>query len=171
MAIAIEEILDIFLPSDQPSFVVNTAVNEVAIVPSANNDPPLSGRDQLTGFPIANFIPIDNVLILGAGVTLPFCFDVSTENLVLQLWWFDVTGIIGPFPAAELIIPNANQEIPLNIFSPWGGGGVNSPDNAHLCAYIINGKISMINAPAALNGSTQHLRPWVRIKHNLQLSA
>jgi hypothetical protein len=151
-------------------FTVNTAVNEVSIPVG-----PTTILEDVFGFNY--FKRMDSPLLLEAGIMLPYSFGLSTEPVYIALDWLDDAGV-GEFSAAAFTIPAGPCSISFSggsspgLFLPHPGLGLGSispwAGKARLRMTVITGKVSMINAPAALTGDFKVI-PWVRLQHSFAL--
>lgn len=117
----------------------------------------------------------DNVILDEVRVNIPFGFGQGTDRHNIELQWLNSIG--GSFPiaelatAGELTIPDLCTPLKfenglfLSIPKAPGGTGklVLFPSNVSL-------NVSMINAPALLNGDTLKVQYHLVIRHTLPLT-
>jgi hypothetical protein len=174
------EILDILmLNSDaSPSFVVDTskAGDGVAIAHAAAGVMFNNAGNYV-------FSAIDNFIILSCGYVLPENFVMAksiagslTVGLVLYCKGETTSTIylLSQFGGSggSLLLPLENYEIPINNFiSMKDNFGSGAPENFALMAALTTGqKVSMTGIPSALNTTTQKIKVFVKILHNISLS-
>lgn len=185
------EIIDILTlyPTRAPSFVVDIdAVNGyVAVDPFEPVDP--SDAAAFNGSLRRKFRVGDNFTILSAGFRLPESFTVATgqeefanieNNLIFSI--IDVDNIIYDIPslgvgaagAAPVHIPLENYEISIGSFIDVGKcsfEGAYLSKQFYIGLSVSNLNISMRTIPAALDGLTMRVYPFVKILHNFPLIA
>lgn len=177
------EQIDIFTPkfTDCPSFVVNNAVNFVPVTMMAIEKEMYSGDSKRV------FTNADAMIILSVGYFIPERFvlwnyeNVAGEQLTnphihLRLkentgvfWDVDGFGSGGkmplPFPNYEFSIGGFISPIDLGLtgtsFEIYCRFGADSNDRL---------QISMVDVPAALNGTTFYIVPFVKVLHTLSLT-
>jgi len=164
--------LEILAIAVAPTFVVNTAANEVAInMPSAS--PATYGTFQNAVFiPRSYFGPKDHYTIKSIWLRLPYCFTMSTGICSIQLALKNA-GLLPWQPIAELgfdgqlYIPEPDVEIALDIRCEW-----NPPIDTIRAAIVLTKlllNVSMVGVPAALNGTTQEVQFGLKILHTLDM--
>jgi hypothetical protein len=170
------------------SFTVNNAVNEVV----------LSGGGLGTGAHIygvpnydgsVSFAKIqakDSITILSLGLMVPYSFVQSAMASLSFGYW--ATDGIGPalfnpipeinIPTGDVPIPFYNYEMSIGTYVPWPVPASGNPGGNYayyyLCSFfppIATAKVSMIGAPASLNGVVITPVPFVKIQHTLPLLA
>ena len=181
------EFIEIMQPriSDCPKFTVNNAVN---FVPVTNM---LAESVFYSGSSYSVFTTADNLIILSAGYFIPENFvlwnmedasGVKEPTIQLRLRLKENTGtfwdIRGFGSGGTLPIPFPNYEISL-------GGFVNTKDlGLNQTTYQLTGimnydsttatpdrmQISMVNVPAALNGTIFYIVPFVKVMHSILLT-
>lgn len=155
------EILTLSAPI--PSFVVNTAVNEVAVVlPAANSL-------FVNAMPFAYLIPKDHLVLKSITLRLPYCFTMSTGiGRVSFLWYTFGTGLVRPIfeigAYGFLSIPEPDQEILLDTKIEWLPSDLTVRAAIQLSTLNLN--VSMVGVPASLNGTTQEIQIALKILHN-----
>lgn len=177
------ERIDIFSPklTDCPSFVVNNAVNFVPVTSMAIEKVMYSGDGKRI------FTNADSMIILSTGYFIPERFvlwnyeNVAGEQLTnphLELRLKENTGVFWdvfgfgsggimpiPFPNYEFSIGGFISPIELGLsavtFELFCRFGADSTDRL---------QISMVDVPAALNGLTFYIVPFVKVLHTLSLS-
>lgn len=159
-------------------FTVNTAVKAVDIVPIA------------IGAPLKNpgglfqFDPQDNILIKSVAVGLPYCFSMAADRCSLTLLYWDellqVAAYIPNFGTdGKVWLFSENVEIDLTTFFKWPvslaplpfiylmasmGLHINPPDTGNSLM-----SVSMVNAPAILNGDVLPVLAYLKIIHTLPI--
>lgn len=116
----------------------------------------------------------DNFLVLSVGITLPYLFGFADRCPCVQLGWIDSIGGTGVFSLGaldgRLRLPLENYELAMNtvLAYPVPSNSIKLYLNIHGEGYDPNTniRISMINAPAALNGVTLPVTAWMKIVHN-----
>lgn len=175
------EVIEVLSPfyDNRPVFTVNTAVNFVQVIPDiANPVILLSGNSKFT------FRRGDCFTVLSVGYFIPeqfaiFSMDevVSFNSLpIFKLYGFNGGGAVPVTQFGtdgEFKIPMPNAEISTGVFvDPEVAGFIGA--NFYLYSsfpYLANSlQISMANVPAALNGLTFKITPFVKILHNFQLT-
>lgn len=179
------ERIDILTPelNDCASFVVNTAVNSVVVTP-----PALSDKIFYSGNDGYKFEKGDNLIILSAGYFIPERFVLfgyqnaginknCTPQLFLQLkgsgggtqviWQFGSDGRLNlPFPNYEFSIGTFVDSIALGMTDATFSIVGTLPFPGDVDRLLI----SMVDVPAALNGLTFQLIPFVKVLHTLELT-
>lgn len=178
------EIIDILQPNldNAYAFVPNNLVPYVAMLPAQGGD--LTLRD---GSARAKFQKGDNFSILSAGIVLPEAFTYyrpfniqfyGSPQIKLALkgdssglgYTLDVLGT-----GRALNVPMENYEFALDIFINTKNQKTLLPPTIYLnedfsITYTItNGYVSMAGLPAALNGVSFAIIPFVKILHNKPL--
>lgn len=171
------EIIDILnlKITESPNFVVNTAINSVSL------------NNCGTQFIFRNasnkrwFHQGDNIIILSVGFYLPESFVMAQRpaaGLNRALFEFtlgsDDTSLANYRPAdafggsGNIFIPFPNYEMSIGTY-------IDAELYLQADDYVLIGtfgnnanpiEISMINVPAALNGDTIYLTPWIKVLHN-----
>jgi hypothetical protein len=182
------ELIDILTPdtSDCPAVVVNTAVNSVAI-PDSIAAVPMKSADEF----FYCFRSGDNIELLSYGYFIPERFimyepvsgGAGIENPSLTIALYAFTDPLPPGVGVQIPLnqfgflgnmkmPFQNYEMAMGIFVdaaqaigekfwietnfPWNSG--------------VNPKrLSMVGVPAALNGVTIHIVPFIKVMHNFPL--
>jgi hypothetical protein len=174
------EIIDILMlnSDNSPSFVVDTtkAGDGVPIAHSAAGLLYNNNGDYI-------FTAIDNFIILSCGYILPenFVMAKSIANslavgLVLYAQGMDTSTIylLGQFGGSggSILLPLENYELPLNNFiSMKDNFGSAAPESFRLMAALTTGqKVSMTGIPSALHGTTQKIKVFIKILHNIYLA-
>lgn len=158
---------------DTSLFTVNTAVNSVTAA-GAVGDGILSDAGDLPFFQQG-----DTIRILSIGYVLPYSFVLGQIPGAIPL--FDMAEISlryqlragGPFlslpvmSSGSLYVPYGMYELALDVFADLSQVG----DDYQLGAKFVDTKpeISMINAPAGLDGLVLSIPIWVKVLHNLAL--
>jgi|WetSurMetagenome_2_1015567.scaffolds.fasta_scaffold20458_7 hypothetical protein len=167
--------------TDCPAVVVNTAVNSVDI-PDAAAPKTLRGGIQ-TMFEFTNG---DNIMLLSAGYFIPERFAIYEHggaglmvNPVMAVKFgayrivagtrvtlnqFGNNGVLKlPFPNYEMSLGAAidtasliGENFSLEVDFPFGSG-------------VDQVRLSMVGVPAAMNGITVHIVPFVKVLHNFEL--
>lgn len=182
------ELIDVMTPetSDCPAVVVNTAVNFVDI-PINPGAVPFKSSDEF----FYCFRRGDNIELLSYGFFIPERFimyepvsgNAGVENPVLSMALYAFTdppppgvgvqiplnqfGFLGnvkiPFPNYETAIgifvdteTAIGEKFWIEVNFPWNAG-LNIP------------RLSMVGVPAALNGVTIHIIPFIKVLHNFPL--
>lgn len=181
------EIIDILTPNepDCPEFTVNTAVAAVPIAQPV----PGSAVVLYAGSGVSRFVRGDNFTLLSCGYFIPERFVLhnygtagtsSDSTPIIQLWGLPLgAGIpialfnVGTNGAIRLPFPN--YEFSFGVFT-------NTEQNNFTAATfqlettfpLISGldspEVSMIDVPAALNGITFKVIPFVKVLHNTTLA-
>lgn len=156
-----------------PTFTVNTAVSEVTA--NFNAVPNFFWGVFSTPSGLNVFEPQDNVRILSMWIVLPFCFGLGSTVPRWGLVWKDAlttTGYTVPewSTDGQQWIPTANIEIPIDQYLPHNPLLGPPYSGAQLAIGIMNLTISMINVPAALNGTTQDIQIALKVLHNSDLT-
>jgi len=169
--------------TDRPAFTVNTAATEVVFNVGANTTllrTPAFAPDEKYWLS-----PEDNFTILSYGIAFPWLFTMGSNPISFQLVWEDEHAIQGIFSelggglfGERLYCPFENAEFPLDLFIKFPNLANNPApptvgDRIKILAFTStsnNGAISMIGAPAALNGQTYKVNPYIKIIHNLPLT-
>lgn len=150
------------------SFVSDNTVNDVACdvvgAPFAWTFSTVSGRYK--------FVERDNVEILSIWVCLPYHYQLSDTSLNAIFYRGDLATIapiaqLAP-PDGRVAVPVINSEISIGAYVPWQGV---AGSYMSLGASFIQPLISMIGAPASLNGSRFYPRPFIKVLHNIALAA
>jgi hypothetical protein len=180
------EIIDILTPDilECPVFVVNNAVDYIA--PSIPIAPPATYRMKNTSG-AAIFTKGDSYRILSAGIIFPESFSIfkrAANSYALPLLGLLTKGnptndvYYNPsFSGAEIFIPMENFELVLDVFcncEETYKNGIRADnllkENFVITAYFGNIDVSMLGVPAALNGKTFYLVPFIKVLHNQALS-
>ncbi len=161
-------IVDIlFVPQDDAmSFEVDLAVPFV----TATN---FVGADGLmeVGAGDLDFQQGDNLKILSFGVNVPYGFELYHDQVTLNdpklflRLWNNTTMVSFPLRPPELWFPFFNYEMSYGRF-------VETDlllNNFKLKIRPDPINISMLNIPAALDGETIYIVPWVKVAHTLEL--
>jgi hypothetical protein len=173
------EILDILmLNSDaSPSFVVDTskAGDGVPIVHAAAGVLCNSNLKE-------TFLGIDNFIILSCGYVLPENFVMAksiASSLAVALVLYakgtitETIYLLTQFGGSggSLLLPLESYEMPINNFINMKDNfGVGAPEPFVLYAALTQGqKISMTGIPSALNTTTQKIKVFLKILHNIPL--
>lgn len=163
-----------------PYFVVNTAVNSVQVIPEPTN-PAL----MMSGNSKYRFRRGDCFTILSVGYFIPEQFVIysmdETINFnsmpIIKLYSADGMGYVNLTQFGtdgEFKLPLPNAEISVGVFvDPEIAGLSTATFNLYSSfPYLVNSlQISMINVPAALNGVTVKITPFIKVLHNFQLTA
>lgn len=179
------ERIDILTPelNDCPSFVVNNAVNSVVVTP-----PLLADKIMYSGNDGYKFALGDNLIILSAGYFIPERFTVygyqnagaaknCTPQLLLSIkesgggttiiWQFGSDGRMNlPFPNYEFAVGTFVDTTELGITDPTFSIINSFPFPSDVDRLLI----SMVDVPAALNGITFQIVPFVKVLHTLALT-
>lgn len=177
------EIIDILTPiyTNCPTFVVNRADPHgwVQVWPPVN----VLYRNSNTDYKFQNG---DNLILLSAGFILPECFvmadtpkaGTSIAANEMQLFVYKGTSLIPPHVGllpgvgnrGVVVLPMENYEIALNIFCDMStlltalAGATFAIQGT---CYLNN--ISMQNIPVGLDGTTQHIIPFIKVLHSLPI--
>lgn len=174
------EIIDILTPKvdDCASFVVNNAVDSVVVnIVAAFTT--MYGCDNLY-----SFVRGDNFTILSLGYFIPerFCVfgyenaDPASLNSVPQINLLSVGSLGLGIPLhigqnGKLNVPFPNYEFSIGQFIDTEESGMTDPLFSINCKFPFDSDadkllISMIDVPAALNGKTFHIVPFIKVMHN-----
>lgn len=182
------ELIDILTPntSDCPAVVVNTAVNAV-VIPDAGVSVAMRSSDEFFFY----FRSGDNIELLSFGYFIP-------ERFIMYNPVFGGLGIENPCPSIALYAftdpppPGVGVQIPFNQFGFNGTIKMPFPNYEMAmgvfvdtsvavaekfrieCAFPFNSglntsQLSMVGVPAALNGVTIHIVPFIKVLHNFPL--
>lgn len=145
------------------TFTVNLAVNEVQITGTPNL------LEAAVGAGLRQYFnENDNFNLVSVWLTLPYCFcSGNTDHLRIQIRGQDtVPNTFGlnvlPLNGWQWI-PTENVETGLNTFVPWDTTPFADPWGLYCEA---DGYVSMINAPAALDGETLDVWGFAKVEHN-----
>ena len=171
-------------------FVVNTAVPSVQPVTHGSFE-----VDNATAKSL--FQPGDNLLIIGAGFVLPESFCLSSNGFgagifplpKINLYFFTEPQHWKYYPSiaggdGTFFVPFENFEYIINSYINVASGTFKTdqaPPNdvatkipmkfaPYLSVEPATVNISMINVPASLNGTTQRITPFLKVKHNLPMT-
>lgn len=162
-------------------FVVDISAQYVPVVDSVNK-PIMKNAAVQVGVHGKEFTTGDNLSILSYGLRIPYCFHLASGNPFLKLSWENAIGTImlpmaeisplsPPTTITQLFLPLADREINLNIFvrQPFTGGsaGVSS---GHIICGIGGALIDMAGVPAAFNGQTIMVYPFMKVQHTLPMT-
>lgn len=137
-------------------------------------------RPYEQAFGIRKFQPQDNLLIKSNALALPYCFTIADLPPYINVQYYKPsTGTYHNMTefgtAGNLFLHSENVEIETNILFTWPQ---NLIGEAHTILYgaignpdIIGPHISMINAPAALNGDELPLYSMLKVLHTLPMIA
>lgn len=162
--------------SNQNTFTVNTAVNEVAI--DTATVPAWYFIFQAGAFAY-NFAARDNIRLLSAGIYLPHGFSVGKTPLKMQISRYAtmqnltfvrtyIAELSGSGTDSFIEMPFANYEFALDCFCPYPDQSSNPADNCikYLIECQINaGDVSMFGAPAGSNGQVYTPIPFMKVLH------
>lgn len=164
--------------TESPSFVVDTAaVGGVVSVTQPGNvtfDFYNTAGDKL-------FRAGDSFTILSYGIILPenFQFNLGSTAQSKNGLCFYIGSSVGPLKEfgdsdGYVFCPVENYEIACNTFVDSVANGLTS-GNFSLKgdigpAFGQTPKISMVGTPAALNGTTQYIRPFVKVAHTKNMT-
>jgi hypothetical protein len=162
-------IIEILTIETPPTFVVNTAANEVAIaLPEAPAT--IYGRFANAELvPKPQLIPEDHFIVKSITLRLPYCFTMST-GICKAGFSFRNFGVLAIQPIIEigwrgmLAIPEPDQEISLETRVQWEPITYTVRAAIVLSSLYLN--VSMVGVPAALNGTTQEVQIALKILHN-----
>jgi hypothetical protein len=165
-------------------FIVNTAAASVDLTPviigTAQNMEAAGGVNR--------FRQGDNLIILSAGYFIPENFvlsqyragGVNTSLPVLYLAGQSAPGPSIPLHcwgnSGAMMIPFPCYEIASGVFLDPESNNLNAGITFRIQSLfpLINGgvypQISMVNVPAALNGLTIQVTPFIKILHNFELT-
>ena len=146
--------------ADRPEFVVDTAVNQVAI--TSGLYPLLADFNGYTHFAAG-----DNIRIQSLGYLLPYDFAPGDGLGVVAFYWVPESDPVHPIYITGSYIPIGNQEIEVDMFFTSPG------ERAQLAMLLTAVTVSMENVAAqspALSG-TFHVMPFAKILHNQALTA
>lgn len=176
------EIIDVMSPmfGTCPTFTVNTAVNYVQVIPDAMNPAVMNGGNFKYKFQRGDFF---TVLSVGYFVPEQFALygmdEAVNSNTLPILKLFSADGV-GYIPVSqfgsegEFKIHMPNTEISVGVFVDTELLGLNQPDFKLYTSFPLLSnslQISMINVPAALNGITFKITPFIKVLHNFKLTA
>ena len=175
-------------PTRAPSFLVDLDAvgGYVAVSPYTPLVP--SDAAAFNGSLRRKFHKGDNFIILSAGYRLPESFTVSTgqeefanieNNLVFSI--VDTDNVIYDIPSlgvaaagvAPVHIPMENYEISIGSFIDVGKcsyEGTYLSKDFYICLSVSNLNISMRTIPAALDGLTFRVYPFIKILHNFPIT-
>jgi len=174
--------VDAVAGDERYSFVVNTAVADVTLTAPVAVFPVLRAANDPAAGKFPYFQRRDNIRVLSVGLFLPYQFTVSTQCVHVDLSWEDVAGNLYPVftdfaNQSGLWVPWENYEMQVDRFAPFPTtaatkcrllgilkDGASGPANDRL-------RVSMLNVPAALNGTTQYARLFVKVAHTLFMTA
>lgn len=150
--------------TDRPSFVVTDGAADVVI-----STPVRKKFTSALGFTL--FIKQDNVLILSAGVRLPYCFCFGSEIPNLRVNWLseDLAFSRNCFDTF-LVKENENgldgSQFPGQFFQhPAKFGGAENQRDSLTLEGLTLGRVGVVNAPTVLVGTTQYLDVWLKVQH------
>lgn len=155
--------------TNSPNFTVNTAVNEVPIVFPAS----IVFED---GFGQTYFTYGDNVFIESIRFQLDYSFGNGENNfgvnegMLVSMVYEDFnanTGNLTQFGAnGRAQYPTLQCDLPVESF-------IRQPDNVdskwRFILFNLNGSVSMLNVPSALNGQNFLVRVYLKIRHTLEM--
>lgn len=180
------ELIDILSPDNDllPSFVVNTAVNFVNVTGIAAPGATLRPANGAW----SRFKRGDNFTVLSFGIFIPERFSVwdypDASGLKRSAPIFELYGTcdagatlkpILPFGNnGKIKIPFQNYEFSIGVFCDVESLGLNTAAIYELMILypsIVNTlSISMVDVPAAMNGLTFKIVPFIKVLHNFSLS-
>jgi hypothetical protein len=146
---------------------VQLTTNFPAIIPKLRN-----------GNGDAYFQQKDAVRLLSIGLFLPYQFGLSTKSAYIECKWQDtitfngIKELTGSFSATGYVIPYDNTEFGVDVL-------VEYPSAESKYCWVIypvdlgstRVRISMINAPASLDGTTQYASIFAKVAHTLPMVA
>jgi len=161
------------------NFTVNLAAVDVLLNVVPAMQPPFL-RPSVKTSPY--FQPADGIRLLSCGLWLPYHFAISVVPVKVMLFWRYAIGIevplLGNFLDSTLWVPMESYEYAIDKYAPFPM--VPATTKAGLVAYLMDPnlgaaddrlRISMQGVPAPLDGTTQSIRFWVKVMHNLPLVA
>lgn len=177
------ELIDILTPklTDCPSFIVNNAVNSVTVTSMAIEKEMYSGDGR------RRFTNADAMIVLSVGYFIPERFvlwnyeNVAGEQLTnphIELRLKENTGVFwdvfGFGSGGVMPIPFPNYEFSIGGFINPKDLGLTGTTFEVFCKFGADSadrmQISMVDVPAALNGQTFYIVPFIKVLHSLQLS-
>lgn len=149
------------------TFTVNVAVNEVNLA--------LAGTPYFITIPAVQYFGAgENINLKGYCLSLPYQFGQGSmpDPMWFKLGWEDGAAAAGVIPevgvSGQIHIPDPNVWYDSDVFikNP-------SPTNVKwgLQCTAISGKVSMINAPAALDTEILNAQIHLRVQHTQQITA
>lgn len=182
------EIVDILAPplGHGAQFTVNIAVASVPLTPIIVG----SGQVMEAGSGAFKFDRGDNFVVLSAGYTIPENFVMAqyqslggANEYPYPVLFFQLAGALGygPVPlrtvgaSGSVRLPMENFEWSLGVFTDVEND-IAIPEDFYILSLfpLIAGapqpQVSMINAPAALDGVTIEVTPFIKVLHNLPLT-
>lgn len=182
------EIIEVLAPAlaDCPTFTVNTAAKYVSVAAGA-----LAFYTTGDSTAEVKFNSSDSFSILSIGLALPESFILAEKaggtgvrplvQIFLELlgestrYYAMSTGsgnsyITLPFENFENVLSRFYDTN--NIFSVTGSPKkkLSSELWFKIRGFVDNFRVSMLNVPAALNGDTFHVVPWIKVQHNFPLT-
>jgi len=148
------------------TFTVNTAVNTVTVASA--------GTTFFTGNAGTDrtFFRKDNIVIDALWMVLPYCFSCAYTSRIRMLGsWGAGTFSLGLGSSNYVEIPIENVEIKLGVYVDYNDSPTADTDPWGIIGDIAADQpvISMINAPAALNGETLPVYAFIRVYHTLDI--
>ena len=166
-----------------PGGGIDERQNFTAVIGHAATDVPVNAAGAgvgllrpglVGGFSGYKLMPGDNFNIIGVGVILPYFFIQSVECFTVYFSWLDNHGISGNFSnvgdAGYMILPSPNYELAAGIFVPWPTAATPG-DKIKLFMTITAGRVSMYAAPSAWDTLNFPVIAFLKISHNMGLSA
>jgi hypothetical protein len=165
-------------------FIVNTAAAAVDLTPVIIG---LAQTMEAAGG-VKRFRQGDNLIILSAGYFIPESFVMAqyrVGGLNTSLPVLYLAGQSAPGPSIPLhcwgnsgamMLPFSNYEIASGVYLNPEDNNLNAGITFNIQSLfpLINGgvypQVSMINVPAALNGTTIQVTPFIKILHNFELT-
>ena len=163
-----------------PTFVPNNALDAVVITI------PAGFSNRFGNYSKNIFTKGDSFQLLSAGIILPECFTfwralLSPPLLSLSIKANGVTSgadYVNPnFPLAQTFLPMENYETVFDVFydckSSYRGGNPSLNlllENFYVVGQVVNQAISMLGVPAAFNGKTMYIVPFLKVLHTIPLS-
>ena len=162
-------IVDVLSTNANPQTVtVNTAALDVPV--SAPGAFPVGLLSNGGGE--SKFQPKDNFRILSCGIVLPYQFGCSTNLPNVNFSWRDSTAAVGFLfvgsTIGSLYLPMEDFETALDVYQLYPVGAAGTYIQLVLTVNSIT-RVSMINAPASLNGLSLPVIGFAKIEHNLPL--
>lgn len=181
------EIIDILTPNepDCPEFTVNTAVAAVPIAQPV----PGSFVVMYAGAGVSRFVRGDNFTLLSCGYFIPERFVLhnymtsgtsSDSTPIIQLWGLPLgagipIALFNVGTSGSIRLPMPNYEFAMGVYTDVEANNFTAATFQLQCTFPLvsgldNPQISMIDAPAALNGVTFKIIPFIKVLHNTTLT-
>lgn len=176
------EITEVLVCQSACSFVVDTAaVPKRKIIANAGSSI-LQNANGNTMFQYA-----DSLVLLSAGLVFPeaFVMYIDGSNFPYFTFAYSVPRVPPPndnysipsLAGGNVIIPMENYEVAVDSFIDVTNCPHVPPlhpqtymhENARLLLGVLGAWASMYNVPASLNGTTQYVMPFIKIRHTIPI--